>query len=110
MGLCILVFSQVDNLWAARIGLIAIGVCGGMFMVPINAALQEIGHKGIGSGGAVALQNFFENLAMLVAVGTYASATKLGAGPVSSIIAVGVLVLIATFVVSWHLPPDPMKK
>jgi hypothetical protein len=26
---------------------------------------------------------------------------------VSSIVVVGVLVLIAAFLVSWHLPPDP---
>lgn len=107
MGVSILAFSLVDNVWAARCALIAIGVCGGMFMVPVNAALQEIGHKSIGSGGAVALQNFFENLAMLVAVGAYAGATKLGAKPVPSIVAVGALVLVATLLVSWRLPPDP---
>lgn len=110
MGLCILVLSQADGLWSARLALIAIGICGGMFMVPMNAALQEIGHKSIGSGGAVALQNFFENLAMLLSVGLYAGATKFGAAPVASIVAVGTLVVIATFIVSWRLPPDPNKE
>jgi MFS transporter, LPLT family, lysophospholipid transporter len=107
MGACIVAFSLVDTIWPARAVLVAIGLCGGMFMVPMNAALQEIGHKSIGSGGAVALQSFFENLAMLVAVGTYTGSVSLGAAPVPSIVAVGVLVLIATFLVSWHLPPDP---
>jgi LPLT family lysophospholipid transporter-like MFS transporter len=86
--------------------LVAIGVCGGLFMVPMNAALQEIGHKSIGSGKAVALQSFFENLAMLVAVGTYTWSVSLGGQPVPAIVGVGVLVLLATFLVSWHLPPD----
>lgn len=107
MGIFILVFSQVSDPWSARIALIAIGLAGGMFMVPVNAALQDIGHKSIGSGGAVALQNFFENLAMLVAVGLYASAAKMGAAPTPSIVTVGVVVLVATFIVSWHLPREP---
>lgn len=107
MGLCILVFSQTGSFWTACVALVAIGLSGGLFMVPVNAALQEIGHKTIGSGGAVALQNFFENVAMLVSVGTYTFAATAGASPVTSIVVVGVLVLIATAIVSWRLPPDP---
>lgn len=106
MGLFILVLSQVEAVWPARLILVAIGTTGGLFMVPVNAALQEIGHKTIGSGGAVALQNFFENIAMLMTVGVYTVASASGATPVPSIVTVGVLVLIATFLVSWHLPPD----
>jgi LPLT family lysophospholipid transporter-like MFS transporter len=109
MGACILIFSQTGSLWPARIALVSIGVFGGMFLVPINAALQGIGHRSIGSGSAVALQSFFENLAMLIAVGLHAWTAAAGANPITSIVVVGVSVLIATFVVSWHLPPDPGK-
>jgi MFS transporter, LPLT family, lysophospholipid transporter len=109
MGIGILLFSLTESLWPARLALIAIGLCGGLFMVPVNAALQEIGHRTIGSGGAVALQNFFENLAMLAAVGAYTLAAARGVSPVTSLVAVGVLVLIATTAVSWQLPPDPNK-
>jgi LPLT family lysophospholipid transporter-like MFS transporter len=107
MGVCILLFSLVDGAWPARAVLVAIGVCGGMFLVPINAALQNIGHHTIGSGRAVALQSFFENSAMLTAVGVYTASVSLGARPVASIVVVGVLVLMATTLVSWRLPPDP---
>jgi LPLT family lysophospholipid transporter-like MFS transporter len=107
MGACILVFSLVDSAWPARAVLVAIGVCGGMFLVPINAALQDIGHRTIGSGRAVALQSFFENSAMLTGVGVYTASVGMGAQPVRSIVVVGVLVLIATTLVSWRLPPDP---
>lgn len=110
MGVFILVLSQIDAVWPARLMLVLIGVTGGLFMVPINAALQEIGHQTIGSGGAVALQNFFENVAMLATVGLYTLAAANGAPPVGSILTVGFLVLIATFLVSWHLPPDPRTK
>jgi MFS transporter, LPLT family, lysophospholipid transporter len=109
MGVFILVLSQIESVWPARVVLVAIGIAGGLFMVPVNAALQEIGHRTIGSGGAVALQNFFENVAMLTAVGIYAAATSLGATAVPSTIAVGILVLLATFAVSWHLPRDPRR-
>jgi LPLT family lysophospholipid transporter-like MFS transporter len=107
MGVCILAFSFVDTTWPARAMLVAIGVCGGMFLVPINAALQNIGHRTIGSGRAVALQSFFENSAMLTSVAIYTGAVALGARPVESIVVVGALVLIATTLVSWRLPPDP---
>ncbi|WP_455205209.1 hypothetical protein, partial [Kaarinaea lacus] len=106
MGAVIVVLSFVDNLWIARLTLFAAGVAGGMFVVPINAALQEIGHKSIGSGGAVGIQNFFENLAMLVASGLYAYAAGMGAGPVSTMFTLGVVVIVAAIIVSWRLPPD----
>jgi LPLT family lysophospholipid transporter-like MFS transporter len=107
MGVCILLFSLVDSAWPARAVLVAIGICGGMFLVPINAALQNIGYRTIGSGRAVALQSFFENSAMLTSVGIYTAAVSVGAEPVRSIVVVGILVLIATTIVSWRLPPDP---
>jgi len=107
MGACIVAFGIVETIWPARAALVAIGLCGGLFMVPMNAALQEIGAKSIGSGGAVALQSFFENVAMLAAVGAYTWSAARGAHPVPTIVIVGVLVLIAAFAVSRRLPPDP---
>jgi len=109
MGGFIILLSFMDMLWPSRLVLFCIGISGGLFVVPINAALQEIGHKSIGSGGAVAIQNFFENLAMLIAVGSYTYATAYGALPVVSILVLGIIVIIATILVSWHLPPDPNK-
>jgi LPLT family lysophospholipid transporter-like MFS transporter len=110
MGVAILLFSLASDWWPARAVLVIIGVCGGMFLVPINAALQDIGYRTIGSGRAVALQSFFENFAMLTGVGIYTASVSLGAQPVGSLVVVGVLVLIATTLVSWHLPPDPVDE
>ena len=106
MGLVIILLSTLDTLWAARLGLFIAGICGGLFVVPINAALQEIGHLSIGSGGAVAVQNFFENLAMLIASGVYAVVAGAGIGPVVTMISLGVIVVILTVLVSVHLPKD----
>ena len=106
MAVVIILLSTVTTLDFARVALFLSGLAGGMFVVPINAALQEIGHKSIGSGSAVAVQNFFENLSMLVATGLYAFAAQQGADPVLTMAMLGVIILIATVLVSWHLPPD----
>ena len=107
MGALIVILAGVTDLWPARLVLLATGMAGGLFVVPINAALQELGHKTIGAGGAVAIQNFFENLGMLAAVGVYTWTTGIGGQPVPSILTLGAAVLIATLVVSWRLPRDP---
>ena len=106
MGLVIVGLAFIDNVWLARTALFFAGLCGGLFVVPINAALQEIGHKTIGSGGAVAIQNFFENFAMLLASGLYAWVAAKGVDPVGTMLWLGVLVVIATVFVSWRLPKD----
>lgn len=107
MAISIILLAATDSIWPARLVMFVIGMAGGMFIVPINAALQDIGHRSIGSGGAVAIQNFFANAGMLLSVGIYTFATAHGGDPVSSIIVLGILVLIAAFLVSWHLPEDP---
>jgi LPLT family lysophospholipid transporter-like MFS transporter len=106
MGALILVLGITSDPVLAKALLLAIGMAGGIFVVPINAALQEIGHRSIGSGGAVAIQNFFENLAMLVGTGLYTLALGQGLDPVLGIFILGLLVMAATAVVSWHLPRD----
>lgn len=106
MAAVIVLLSSITTLDLARLALFCSGVAGGMFVVPINAALQEIGHKSIGSGSAVAVQNFFENLSMLVATGLYTFAARRGADPVLTMAVLGVLILVATAIISWRLPPD----
>ncbi len=104
MALFIIVLGFTDTVWAARTALFAIGMAGGMFIVPINAALQELGQQSIGSGGAVALQGFFQNVAMLIAVGGYTYAASQQIDPVTALIGLGSLVFVATFLVSLRLP------
>ena len=106
MALVIIVLSTLDTVWAARLGLFLAGVCGGLFVVPINAALQEIGHLSIGAGGAVAVQNFFENLAMLIASGVYALVAGAGVSPVTTMVSLGIIVMFLTMLVSFKLPKD----
>lgn len=104
MGMCIIALSFTEAVWPARFVLFLMGMAGGMFIVPINAALQEIGQHSIGSGGAVAMQNFFQNVAMLLSVGGYTLATAEQVTPIAALIGLGLLLLAATFLVVWHLP------
>lgn len=103
MGIAILVFGLADTATQARTILFFIGLAGGIFIVPINAALQQIGHTSVGSGRAVAVQNFFQNVAMLLTVGIYTAATALKVHPVSAVFGLGILVLAATLVLSRRL-------
>lgn len=104
MALCICILSLMDGLWPARFTLFFIGMMGGMFIVPVNAALQELGQQSIGSGSAVALQGFFQNLAMLLAVGGYTYAASQQVGPIMAMTVLGALVFTATFLVALKLP------
>lgn len=106
MGIAIAAVSWAQDLAAARGLLLLAGIAGGVFVVPVNAALQDIGHRSVGSGSAVAIQNFFENLAMLATTGGYAWASSAGADPVMALLTLGVLVVLATMLVAWHLPPN----
>jgi LPLT family lysophospholipid transporter-like MFS transporter len=110
MALFIAVLSLTDSLWPARSTLFFIGMMGGMFIVPVNAALQEQGQLTIGTGSAVALQGFFQNLAMLVAVGGYTYAASQQIDPVIALLGLGILIFIATFLVSLHLPDNQVKQ
>ncbi|OQW71865.1 MAG: lysophospholipid transporter LplT [Proteobacteria bacterium ST_bin11] len=104
MGIFIIVLSFTEAVWPARFVLFLMGMAGGMFIVPINAALQDIGQHSIGSGGAVAMQNFFQNAAMLMSVGGYTLAAAEHVTPITALIGLGLLLLAATFLVVWHLP------
>ena len=106
MGILIMLLAGVDSVWPARFVLLFIGVAGGMFVVPINAALQDIGHRSIGSGKAVAIQNFFQNLAMMIGVGIYTYSTAIDVSPIHAILALGLVVSVATWLVSYRMPKE----
>jgi len=53
--------------------LVAIGAMAGYFVVPMNALLQHRGHLLMGAGHSIAVQNFNENLSILVMLGLYAT-------------------------------------
>lgn len=58
--------------------LMVIGALGGFFVVPMNALLQHRGHLLMGAGHSIAVQNFNENLSILVLLGLYALMDRAG--------------------------------
>ena len=71
MGFIVLVMNFVHHTWLAVLLLIAIGALSGYFVVPMNALLQHRGHILMGAGHSIAVQNFNENLSILVMTGLY---------------------------------------
>jgi len=106
IGIFTLILSQMDTLLTTQASLFFVGIAGGLFIVPINAVLQDIGHKSVGAGGTVAVQNFFNNLAMLVAAIIYAVAAKMGAQPVAAMAVVGICVIVAVLYIATQLKHD----
>jgi LPLT family lysophospholipid transporter-like MFS transporter len=95
LGVIILAFAQVTDLYIAIGLLVLLGACGGFYVVPLNALLQERGHETVGAGHAVAVQNFIENIVMLSLVGLYTSMDKGGVPVVQSALIFGGVVLTA---------------
>ena len=101
IGALIIVFAHVTTLPGAIVVLVLIGACGGFYVVPLNALLQERGHETVGAGHAIAVQNFFENLTMLLLIGIYVLMTKAGVPIVSAASGFGGLVLAGIGLLAW---------
>jgi LPLT family lysophospholipid transporter-like MFS transporter len=95
LGPVILALAFVTNLYVAMVAMCVIGICGGLFVVPLNALLQERGHESIGAGNALAVQNFAENISMLLFVGGYSWAAEAGAPITMTVIGFGMILLVA---------------
>lgn len=72
MGLLVMGMVGVHRWELAALILFAIGALSGYFVVPLNALLQHRGHILIGAGHSIAVQNFNENLGILLMTGIYA--------------------------------------
>jgi LPLT family lysophospholipid transporter-like MFS transporter len=79
IGVCICLLAVTTQLPVALTVLALVGACGGFFIVPLNALLQERGHDSVGAGHAIAIQNLAENLMMLLMIGAYTLAVRTGA-------------------------------
>ena len=71
MGIIVLGMNFVHHMWLAVPLLIIIGALSGYFVVPMNALLQHRGHILMGAGHSIAVQNFNENLSILIMTSFY---------------------------------------
>ena len=73
LGLLMPVIAATDSLVVALPLLVAVGVVGGILVVPLNALLQHRGHALLTAGRSIAVQGFNENLSILVMLSVYAA-------------------------------------
>jgi MFS transporter, LPLT family, lysophospholipid transporter len=71
MGVLVIGMIFVETREVAAVLLFSIGVLAGYFIVPLNSLLQHRGHELLGAGHSIAVQNFNENIGILVLLGIY---------------------------------------
>jgi MFS transporter, LPLT family, lysophospholipid transporter len=82
--------------------LMFVGILSGLLIVPLNALLQHRGHILVGAGHSIAVQNFSENLGILILSGAYTMMVKFNL-PVNGIVFIfGFFVLLAMTVASQY--------
>ena len=77
MGLFVMAMTMVKSAMVAYPLLAVIGVLSGIFLVPMNALLQYRGHILMSSGHSIAVQNFNENLSVLMMLILYSLMIKI---------------------------------
>lgn len=101
IGLLVLLFSLQHSLALSYPLLLLVGVCGGFFVVPLNALLQQRGRESVGAGHAIAVQNLGENGAMLLMLACYSAAIRCGVPVVAAGAGFGLLFALAIVAV-WR--------
>jgi MFS transporter, LPLT family, lysophospholipid transporter len=95
LGLAVCVLAETTHLPAAFAVMTLVGACGGFFIVPLNALLQEGGRRSVGAGHAVAVQNLAENSMMLSMTGLYTVAVRSGTAIVTIALCLGAALAVA---------------
>jgi MFS transporter, LPLT family, lysophospholipid transporter len=101
MGVMVMIIAAITDWRLAMLVLIVIGAMGGFFVVPMNALLQHRGHLLMGAGHSIAVQNFNENISILVMNGAYAVMDRAGMDVNAIIIVFGLMVTVSMFLV-WR--------
>jgi len=102
MGVVVMVMVFVHYIPLAMLLMVAIGACAGFFVVPMNALLQHRGHVLMGAGHSIAVQNFNENIGILVMVGLYGLMVRAGLSVGSAIILFGLSVTASMLLIMWR--------
>jgi LPLT family lysophospholipid transporter-like MFS transporter len=77
MGIAVTSLVWIKWMPAVYFMLVAVGAMAGFFVVPMNALLQHRGHVLMSAGHSIAVQNFNENVSILVMLAIYSLMIKL---------------------------------
>jgi len=98
MGAIVLLMPLITSTWSVYTLLFIIGALSGYFVVPLNALLQHRGHVLLSAGHSIAVQNFNEQLNILVMVAVYTLLLWLGL-PINLIIVIFGVAVTALMVI-----------
>ncbi len=99
MGMLVIGMIFVETREVAAVMLFSIGVLAGYFLVPLNSLLQHRGHALLGAGHSIAVQNFNENIGILILLGIYTLMVHQGLAINTIIIIFGVFVSLTMAVI-----------
>ncbi len=99
MGLSVMLMVIVKENWAVYAVLILVGALSGLFVVPMNALLQHRGHVLLSAGHSIAVQNFNEQLNILIMVLVYGIMVSLDLHINTIIIIFGCIVATLMYIV-----------
>ncbi len=102
MGLGVISMTYVYSLQPAVLIMTLIGAFAGFFVVPMNALLQHRGHVLMGAGHSIAVQNFNENIGVLVMLTLYGLLLFFGASTNTVIVLFGLFVAGTMLMVMWR--------
>src|SRR6185437_10317264 len=92
MGALVIAMNFANTVEIAIPLMIVIGAFAGFFVVPMNALLQHRGHILMGAGHSIAVQNFNENLSILVMLAIYSLLVSFDVHVYTVIVLFGLLV------------------
>lgn len=99
MGVFVAGMIFVKTIETAAVMLFCIGVLAGYFLVPLNSLLQHRGHHLLGAGHSIAVQNFNENIGILLMLGCYTLMLHQGISINSIIIIFGIFVSLTMMII-----------
>lgn len=97
-------FFGFELSWAvlmAALVMVLVGICAGFFVVPMNALLQHRGHVLMSAGRSIAVQNFNENLSILVMLGVYSLLILFDLSVPATMVIFGLFVMTSMGLVIW---------
>jgi MFS family permease len=103
MGLVVMLMMFVTWMPLVYVLLVVVGAMAGFFVVPMNALLQHRGHVLMSAGHSIAVQNFNENVSILVMLALYSFMLRMDLDIHKIILAFGMFVAGTMFLVMrWN--------
>ncbi|MCC6474163.1 MAG: lysophospholipid transporter LplT [Burkholderiales bacterium] len=102
-GLVVMLMVVVTWLPLAIALLVIVGGIAGFFVVPMNALLQHRGHVLLSAGHSIAVQNFNENVAILIMLALYSAMIRVDLGIDAVIVAFSLFVSGTMYaIIRWN--------